>query len=131
MAREKMIKQEYTINSSAAEVWKALTDVEFIDRWGGGPAKMDDKVGTEFSLWGGDIYGKNIEVVKNKKLVQEWYGGDWAKPSIVVFKLEENNAYTKVTLEHADVPEDEIKNIDNGWQDYYMGPLKEFLESNK
>ena len=56
----KTIRQIYLINSSLEEVWKALTDPKYIDAWGGGPAKMDEKVGTKFELWGGDIHGKNI-----------------------------------------------------------------------
>ena len=69
--KKETINQEYVIDSPAAEVWNALTNTDYIEKWGGGPIKMDDKVGSEFSLWGGDIHGKNIEVVENKKLVQE------------------------------------------------------------
>lgn len=54
----KTIKQTYLINASRQDVWQALIDPVIIDKWGGGPARMNDRVGTEFSLWGGDIYGK-------------------------------------------------------------------------
>jgi activator of HSP90 ATPase len=89
---------------------------------------MNAEIGTEFSLWGGDIYGKNVEVVSEKKLVQEWFAGDWAKPSIVTFTLKTEGNKTVVELEHADVPDDEFEDIDQGWNDYYLGPMKEFLE---
>lgn len=79
----KIIKQIYKISASIQEVWRALVEPEVINQWGGGPARMDDKVGTQFSLWGGDIHGKNIKVVENKELIQDWYGGDWDKPSKV------------------------------------------------
>jgi len=128
MDTKKPITKDYFIKAPTLEVWKALVNQKYIENWGGGPAKMDDKIDTKFSLWGGDIHGKNIEVVTNKKLVQEWYGGDWQKPSILTFKLEEEKDGTRLTLFQTDVPEEELNDIDAGWDDYYLGPLKEYLE---
>ncbi len=122
------IKQSYHIKASVAQVWQALVDPKIIARWGGGPAKMDKEVGTKFSLWGGDIHGTNKEVVKEKKLVQEWYGGDWPKPSIITFILHGDDSETTVDLLQQDVPDAEHKNISEGWKEYYMGPLKKLLE---
>ncbi|MGA2910783.1 MAG: SRPBCC domain-containing protein [Candidatus Microgenomates bacterium] len=123
-----MIKQEYLINAPIEEVWEALTEPKIIDMWGGGPAKMKAEENYEFSLWGGDIHGKNIKVAKGKTLKQEWYSGKWQKPSIATFNLSEKGEKTKVELIHNDVPENETKDISDGWKDYYMGPLKRLLE---
>lgn len=125
----KTIKQTYTINASVENVWKALIDPKIIDKWGGGPAKMDDKVGTKFSLWGGEIYGKNIKVSENKELKQEWFEGKWDKPSKVTFSLKEKGNKTEIKLLHEDVPDDEADDIDEGWKTYYLGPIKELLEN--
>ncbi len=99
-----------------------------IDEWGGGPAKMNDKVGFAFSLWGGDIFGKNIDVVPGKKLVQEWYGGKWEKPSIARFELSSENDGTRIDFFQTEVPDNEFKGIQEGWKDYYLGPIKDFVE---
>ena len=125
----KAIRQTYHIKAPIGEVWKGLVDPKYIEGWGGGPAKMSDKVGSQFSLWGGDIYGKNIEVIANKKLVQEWFGGKWDKPSIATFALSSKNDQTTIEFTHVDVPESEYKDIEQGWKDYYLGPLKDYLES--
>lgn len=124
----KIIKQTYLVNSSLEEVWKALTDPKYINGWGGGPAKMDDKKGTKFEFWGGDIHGKNIEIIPFKKLKQEWFGGIWDKPSIVTFTLTKQDNKALIDLLHTDVPDSEAKDIDEGWKEYYLGPLKEYLE---
>ena len=125
----KTIKQVYHINAPVQKVWQALTDPKVIDSWGGGPAKMTTKVGTSFSLWGGDIHGKNFEVVENKKLVQEWFSGDWKKPSKVSFMLkEEAPKATMVELLQVDVPDNEEADIAVGWDIYYLGEIKKFLE---
>ena len=123
-----IVKKEYKISAPIGEVWKALIQPEIIAEWGGRPIKMDSNVGTEFKLWDGDIHGKNIEVVKEKKLVQEWFSGDWPKPSIITFTLQIQDHETILELEHIDVPDEEVEDIDQGWDDYYIGPMKKFLE---
>jgi activator of HSP90 ATPase len=125
---KKTIRKVYKISSTVDQVWNALVDPSVIDEWGGGPSTMDSKVGTEFELWNGDIYGKNIEVITKSKLVQEWFGGDWAKPSIVTFTLKKDNSNTILELEQIDVPDKEFEDIEYGWDDYYIGPMKLMLE---
>ena len=127
---EKIIRKVYKISSPIEHVWLALVDSDIIDKWGGGPSKMDSKVGTEFKLWNGDIYGKNIVVIKEKKLVQEWFGGDWAKPSILTFNLKKDKNETILKLEQINVPEEEFEDIENGWDEYYLGPMKQMLETD-
>lgn len=130
---DKVIKQTYLIKAPVGEVWKALVDPKYIEKWGGGPAKMDDKVGTKFELWGGDIWGTNTQVENpptgGKKLVQDWYGGNWPKPSQVTFLLSERGGQTQVDLIHENLPEDEVENFGSGWRDFYLGSIKEYLES--
>lgn len=126
----KSIKQTYAINASVDKVWDALVNPNIIDTWCGGPAKMNDQKGFKFELWGGEIYGKNIEVVKNEKLVQEWFSGKWDKPSTVIFLLSFSGNKTTVELIHTDIPDNEADDISKGWKDYYMIPLKQLVESN-
>lgn len=126
----KIIKQTYLINAPVKEVWSALVDAKVIETWGAGPAKMDDKAGTNFSLWGGDIYGKNIKVEKNKLLAQEWFGGKWTKPSIVTFTLKPEGSQTRLDLHHTGIPNNEMVDINEGWKKYYLEPLKKLLEKS-
>jgi activator of HSP90 ATPase len=125
---KKTIKKIYEISAPIEQVWRALVEPKIIDEWGGGPSDMDGKIGTEFQLWGGDIHGKNIEVVKEKKLVQEWFSEDWPNPSIVKFTLQTENNKTILELEHTSVPDQDLDDIEQGWDDYYLGPIKEMLE---
>jgi activator of HSP90 ATPase len=122
------IHKSLTIDAPKSQVWQALTDPKLIEEWAAGKAKMDDQEGTEFSLWDGDIHGKNIKVDSQKELVQEWYSKDWDKPSIVKFILFDMKPKTILKLEHTNIPDKEKNSIDQGWDDYYLGPLKEYLE---
>lgn len=125
----KIVQQSYLINAPTGKVWQALIDPKIIDKWGAGPVKMSEKEGVEFSFWGGDIHGKNIEVIPNKKLVQEWMAGEWDNFSRVTFALSKEGDKTRVDLLHEDVPDNEAKEIEDGWKRYYLGPLKELLEN--
>jgi len=126
----KVFKIKYKINASKRKVWNALVNPKIINQWGGGPSKMSDEVGFRFSLWKGSIFGKNIKVEKNSLLVQEWYGGRWDEPSIVTFEIEENDNKTTVALTHANVPDNEEKELKKGWKEYYMTPLIKHVEKN-
>lgn len=120
--------QTYEIDAPIEKVWMGLTEPEEIEKWGGGPAEMDGLEGTEFSLWGGDIYGTNTKVVEHKLLEQDWFGGEWEEASKVKFEFAEVDGKTKVVLTHENIPDEEADDIEDGWREYYMGPLKEYLE---
>ena len=99
------IEQTYEINASAEKVFEALTNADIIQNWSGDEVKMSASVGDNFSLWGGQMFGTNLEVVKNKKLVQEWCYDQWEQPSKVTFTLKAKGKSTIVELLHEDVPE--------------------------
>ena len=123
------IHKSCTINAPRDAVWAALTDPETIMRWGAGPALMAAVPGFEFSLWNGDIHGKVLEVDPGRSMLQEWYGGDWEAPSLVSFALiEEPEGATRLELENTGVPHADGADIDAGWDDYYLRPIKELLE---
>jgi uncharacterized protein YndB with AHSA1/START domain len=128
----KAIRQTYIIDAPIEKVWDALINPKIIDEWGGGPSKMKDEEGFEFSLWEGTIWGKNLEVKLHQRLVQDWYSDEdpkWEKPSKVTFELSEEEHGTRLDLLHEDIPDQDVKNISQGWEDYYLGPLKAYLES--
>ncbi|OGM02381.1 hypothetical protein A2115_02865 [Candidatus Woesebacteria bacterium GWA1_41_8] len=126
----KTIRKRYLIKAPVVKVWQALINPNVIEKWGGGPAKMSEKTGEEFSLWGGEVHGKNIEVVVNKKLVQEWSSGNWPSPSIATFVLTEKNGSTVLKLLHNKIPDGEAPDIDDVWDLYYLGEIKRLLENS-
>lgn len=126
----RIIRQSYEIKAPIEKVWQALVDPKIIEQWGGGPAVMSDEVGAKFSLWDGEIYGVNTEVVPNEKLVQDWFTTDITDATSVEFYLEEQDGKTTIQLTHERVPEDEYMEIEKGWFEYYFEPMKELLEEN-
>lgn len=123
------IKQTYEMAASPEQVFEALVNEEIIQNWSGDEVKMSADVGAKFSLWGGQMYGVNLEVVKNKKLVQEWCYDQWEAPSKVTFLLTDEGNKTLVELVHEDVPEKSVKSITDGWNVYYLGAMQEMFNS--
>ncbi|MCK5170860.1 MAG: SRPBCC domain-containing protein [Bacteroidales bacterium] len=124
----KDFKQYFIIPATPEEVYMSLTNPFTIELWSGYPAVMSDKPNTEFSLWEGDITGKNIEFELNKKIVQEWYFGDQVQQSLVTIKLFENKKGTQIELIHTNIPDEDYDNIIEGWKEFYFGAIKTFFE---
>lgn len=119
----------YTIKASAEEVYNALVKPLAISIWTGAKTQMEEKAETEFSLFDGDITGKNLEFLPNQKIVQEWYFGEQEEQSLVTILLHAENLKTKIELTHKNIPEDAFEDMKNGWDEYYFGALKEFFEN--
>ena len=117
------------IKESAEIVFSAITNPVTIELWTGYPAVMEAVEDTEFSLWDGDISGRNLSMVANKQLIQEWYFEDQESPSLVTLILVEENSKTRLELTHTNIPDEAYENISTGWKDSYFKPLKKFLES--
>jgi len=118
------------IEAEPEEIFLALTNPFTIELWSDMPAKMDANEGTEFELWDGDICGKNLEIVPNQKLVQEWYFDDLQEPSIATVKLHPHKTGTNVEVKHTNIPDEAFENINEGWREYYMGAIKRFFEED-
>ena len=119
-------KKYYIINASPDMLYLALTNPVIIKLWSGDDAEMSTDPGSEFSLWEGNICGKNLEFIENKKLVQEWYFGEQTAPSIVTIILHEHKQGTSVELRHSNIPDEDYDDIVEGWNGEYFGALQDF-----
>ena len=48
---------------------------------------MRAEAGAPFNVWGGEILGMTVSVETERRLEQEWHGGDWSQPSFAAFAL--------------------------------------------
>jgi activator of HSP90 ATPase len=126
----KSFKKSFKINAEPSDIYSALTNPYTIELWTGYPAVMSENPGSEFSLWDGDITGKNLEFIKDKKVVQEWYFGDKPEQSIVTITIRPDNGNSVVTVEHENIPDEDFDDIAEGWRDYYFGAIINFFNPN-
>ncbi len=124
----KDFKKYYIINATPEEIYIALTNPFTISLWTSEPAVMSTEPGTEFSMLSGNIVGKNLEFITNKKIVQQWYfGEEEGEPSIVTIKLHDHKEGTSVELNHTNIPDEAYDDIIAGWDDVYFGNLNEYF----
>ncbi len=124
----KELNKKYIIKADIKKVWEALTDGACFTIWSGAPAVINAKNNTPFSLWGGEVIGKTLKLIKHKELEQEWNFGNWQIPSNVKFLFIKKGNDTEVLLIHSHIPDLEFADIDSGWDKYVFEPIKEFLE---
>lgn len=124
----KNLKKYYKIKASPSEVYAALTNPSSIEIWTGEKAEMSTNAGDNFSLFSGDITGKNLQFETDKRLIQQWDFGDQQEPSIVTITLHPEKHKTSIELLHTNIPDEAFEDINSGWDESYFSPLKEFFE---
>ncbi len=123
------LHQEVDIKASPQRIYDALLDSKQFTAFTGAPAEISREAGGAFSMFGGRIVGRNIELVSNQRIVQAWRPASWDPGvySIVKFELKEDGSQTKVVLDHTGFPEGNFRHFDSGWYLRYWEPLKKFL----
>lgn len=124
----KDFRRTYFLPAPPEEVYLALTNPFTIRLWTNADAEMSDEPDSEFFILDGEISGKNLEFVTNKKIVQQWYFDENEADSIVTIKLTPHIKGTTIELIHTNIPDEAYKNIVEGWNDVYFGNLEAFFE---
>ena len=123
----KEFKKYFKLSASPADIYNALTNSTMIEIWTGEPAVMSTDVESEFSLWDGEIVGRNIEFVTDQKIVQSWYFGEDVE-SIVTIKLHLDKQGTNVEVHQTNIPDEAYENIAEGWESDYFASLSELFD---
>jgi activator of HSP90 ATPase len=124
----KDFKKYFILNAPPDEVYLALTNPFTISLWTNEEAEMSTEPGTEFSMLGGNISGKNLEFEQDKKIVQQWYFGDEPTPSIVTIKLHlHGEEGTSMEVKHTNIPDEAYEDMVEGWNEIYLAGLDEFF----
>lgn len=113
------------------EVYLGLTKPQSIQLWTGAEVEFEEVAGTEFSLWDGDIVGKNISFEAGKKIEQQWYFGDENQPSIVTIKLHPDSNGTSLEYRQTNIPDEDYPDFIAGIEEHYLGGLIDFFEEEE
>jgi uncharacterized protein YndB with AHSA1/START domain len=124
----KNLKQRHSILATTEEVYTALTNPLTIELWSGFPADFTPVEGTEFSIWEGDIEGKNLKFIENELVQQQWYFEGQKEESIVTIKLSKEGNNTVAELIHENIPDEAYDEMVTGWKKFYFGAIKKYFE---
>jgi activator of HSP90 ATPase len=123
------LHQEVDLNAAPQRIYEVLLDSKQFSACTGRPAEIDPKVGGAFTMFGGVIVGRNIELVPAQRIVQAWRPTHWAPGvySLVKFELNPKGSTTTVVLDHTGFPEGDYDSLSDGWKSHYWDPLRKFL----
>ena len=123
------LHMELEYKASPQRIYEALLDSKQFAAFSGMPAEIDSKAGGAFSMFGGMIVGRNVELIPNQRIVQAWRPTHWDQGvySIVRFELKTHDAETMLVLDHTGFPEGEFDHLEWGWHNHYGDPLKKFF----
>lgn len=136
------IHQEPIFKASRKRVYEALTDTKQFNKstelsgimksgmsLGSAPTEISREVGGGFTLFGGHIVGRHIELVPNERIVQAWRVVTWDPGiySIVKFQLVEQGSGTKIVFDHSGFPKGKAEHLAAGWKASYWEPLEKLL----
>ena len=137
------IHQERVFRADRTRIYKALTNAGEFDKvvqlsaakqsgqLGNTPTKIGSEVGETFTLFGGHIIGRHLDLIPSQRIIQAWRVQSW-KPgeySIVRFELVEQGSDTKIVFDHKAFPEGQGQHLAAGWKANYWEPLDKFLRA--
>ncbi len=134
---DEAIHQEIAVKTTARRVYDALTDPAQFTKMttfsmvkDAPPAIIGKAAGDSFSLFGGHIVGRHLELMPSRRIVQAWRVVDWDAGvySIARFELTERGGQTTIALDHRAFPNGLAQHLAEGWTTNYWAPLKKLLE---
>lgn len=126
----KNITQKVVFEAKPHEIFELLMDQKKHAAFTGDKAKVERGVGGMTSAYDGYLTAINVEIVKDKRIVQAWRAEDWKKGewSIVTYALAPaGRSKTALTFTQSGIPEKSAKSIALGWKDYYWKPMATFI----
>ena len=118
-----------SFNATPEAVYNAWLDGDLHSEMTGGPATGEAKVGSEYTAWGGYIWGKNLEFKPHREIVQSWRTSEFPEDdedSHLIVRLTPISGGTEVTLIHTNIPEGQTQYI-KGWEDHYFTPMAAYF----
>ena len=135
-AREtRTVVHEVTLSASPEEVFEALMDLAKHSQFTGAPAQIERKQGGAFSLYGGQLTGKTLELKPHERIVQQWRASNWPEGhySRLTFDLAplDGGRQTQLSMTQTGVPADKFEDINQGWKKYYWSKMAPYFRAEK
>jgi len=135
------IHQEIVFKAVPGRIYDALTDAREFQKMEAQSAAMKSvdarahppvisrEPGGAFSLFGGYIVGRQIELIAGQRIVQAWRAMGWGPGlySIARFEFAPEGSTTRVVFDHTGFPAGNAEHLAAGWKSNYWEPLEKLL----
>ncbi len=125
-----VICQTIVLPAPAEALFEMYLDARKHEAITGAPVTIGKTPGAEFRAFEGALSGTILAVVTPVLIVQSWRSTEF-KPAdpdstlVLSFKPEGDSGL--ISLIHIDVPEYDYDGVNEGWENYYWTPWREYL----
>jgi activator of HSP90 ATPase len=127
------LHQEIEYKALPQRIYETILSSTDFTAFSGYPAEIDPKVGGAFSMFGGLVVGRNVELIPNQRIVQAWRlskefpDGIYSLAKFELKTEKPEGSGTRIILDHTGFPEGHFDHLDLGWYSHYWDPLRKFL----
>lgn len=118
------------IPAAPEAIYQAWLSSEEHSKMTGSPARVSSITGEDFQAWDGYIEGKNLELERPRRILQQWRTTEFEESdpdSLLEILLAAEGSGSRVTIRHSDLPEHGMQ-YRQGWIEAYFMPMKEYFE---
>ena len=121
------IHHEVTLEAAPERIYELLTNGAKFGEVTGRPGRGGGSAGSAFYLFDDWLEGRQIELVRNERIVQAWRFMDWDPGvySIVRFTLSPDGTGTRLVMDQIGVPQDFHEHVKTNWSEFYFRPFSQ------
>jgi activator of HSP90 ATPase len=129
----KVVQQSVELPASPADLYATYLDSSAHAAFtGGGPVTISTVPGTEWSAFGGRIWGRMLALTTPRQIVQSWRSFEWHEAdldAILVLTFTAASVGARVDLVQVGVPDRLFDTLVSGWPARYWQPWRVYLKS--
>ena len=129
-----IIRQSVVLRAPAEALFDMYLDPSGHSAITGAPVVIGAQRGDEFRAFEGALTGMVLEVIRPRLIIQSWRSIEFKAEDpdatlILAFTPEGDQG--RIDLIHLDVPDHDYDGVNQGWEKYYWGPWREYLQRNE
>jgi activator of HSP90 ATPase len=128
--KTKSLRQSATFKAKPQQVYDALMESKQHAKFSGSKASISKVVGGKFKAYDNYLEGTNLELKKNKKIVQAWRAVSWPAGhySRATFSMAPVKGGSRLSFYQSGIPVEHFESIKKGWITHYWQPMKKMLD---
>lgn len=120
------IELDPIFHTSADQLYQTFLDPQRVAVWSRAPPQIEEKEGSDFALFGGNVSGKITKLEKNKRIVQSWRLKEWKEGHFSTLDLEfkEGTSDTKLIVKWSGIPVGQEDVARGNFEEYYVKSIQ-------
>jgi activator of HSP90 ATPase len=126
----KIVEQTVTLPAPAKQLYAMYLSPRMHAAITGGKVSIGSRPGAAFSAFGGALWGRTLQTVPGRLIVQSWRSRSFRKgdaDSTLILRFTPKGKNSRVDLVHVNVPDHDYRDVNEGWKNYYWKPWRKYL----